>query len=49
MRKENPAWATLEAVREGRVHLMDKKLFNLKPNARWGESYQKLYETLTAK
>ena len=49
MIKENPAWATLEAVREGRVHLMDKKLFNLKPNARWGESYQKLYETLTAK
>lgn len=49
MIKENPAWSTLEAVQEGRVHMMDKKLFNLKPNARWGEAYRKLYETLTEK
>ncbi len=47
MISENPAWGTLEAVKEGRIHVMDKKLFNLKPNARWAESYQKLYETLT--
>ncbi len=43
---ENPAWGTLEAVREGRLHVMEKSLFNLKPNDRWGEAYQKLYETL---
>lgn len=43
---ENPAWGTLEAVGEGRLHVMEKALFNLKPNDRWGEAYQKLYETL---
>jgi iron complex transport system substrate-binding protein len=44
--EENSAWGTLEAVREGRLHIMEKSLFNLKPNDRWGEAYQKLYETL---
>ena len=39
---ENPAWYELTAVREGRVHYMDKRLYNLKPNARWGEAYEKL-------
>ena len=47
MMKENPAWGTLEAVRDGRLHIMDKTLFNLKPNARWAESYEILYEKLT--
>lgn len=47
MIKENPAWGTLPAVTAGRIHLMDKHLFNLKPNSRWAEAYQKLYETLT--
>ena len=47
--KENPAWSTLEAVKEGRLHIMDKTLFNLKPNDRWAESYEILYETLTKK
>jgi len=47
MLEGNPAWGTLEAVKEGRLHMMDKKLFNLKPNARWAESYEILYETLT--
>ena len=47
--KENPAWNTLEAVREGRLHVMDKTLFNLKPNDRWAESYEILYEKLTKK
>ena len=36
---ENPAWASLTAVREGRVFQLDKRLYNLKPNARWGEAY----------
>ena len=44
---ENPAWNTLGAVKEGRVHVMDKTLFNLKPNSRWAESYGVLYEKLT--
>ena len=47
MIRENPAWSSLEAIPEGRMYVMDKALFNLKPNARWGEAYQKLYETLT--
>jgi len=39
---ENPAWAGLTAVREGRVFLLDKTLYNMKPNARWGEAYLEL-------
>ena len=46
MMEENPAWSTLEAMRENRLHLMEKELFNIKPNARWAEAYEKLYETL---
>ena len=46
---ENPAWGTLDAVKEGRLHVMDKTLFNLKPNDRWAESYGILYEKLTEK
>jgi len=49
MMKENPAWSTLDAVKNGRLHVMDKKLFNLKPNAHWAESYEILYEKLTEK
>ena len=49
MIKENPAWSTLDAIKNGRLHVMDKKLFNLKPNARWAESYEILYEKLTEK
>ena len=36
----NPAWNTLTAVQQGRFYVMDKQLFHLKPNARWGEAYQ---------
>lgn len=46
MMEENPAWGTLEAVAEGRVHIMDRKLFNIKPNADWAESYEKLSKIL---
>ena len=42
----NPAWQTLTAVREDRVHVMDSALYNLKPNARWGEAYEKLADIL---
>ena len=44
--EENPAWETLDAVQNGRVHVMDRTLFNLKPNARWGIAYETLYQTL---
>ena len=47
MISENPAWSSIHALQENRLHLMDKSLFNLKPNDRWAESYQILYETLT--
>ena len=36
------AWTGLSAVKNGRIHYMDKRLYHLKPNARWGEAYQKL-------
>ncbi len=39
---ENPLLAELTAVKEGRVYLLDKALYHMKPNARWGEAYQRL-------
>jgi len=42
MMQENPAWLQLTAVKEGRIYYMDKNLYNLKPNQRWGEAYEKL-------
>ena len=42
MLSEDGAWGALGAVREQRVHIMDKKLFNLKPNRRWAEAYEQL-------
>lgn len=42
----NPAWNQLTAVREGRYHVMDQRLYNVKPNARWGEAYEKLADIL---
>ena len=44
----NPAWSELTAVKEGRIYYMDKRLYNLKPNARWGEAYEGLEEILSA-
>jgi len=42
----NPAWSGLRAVREGRFHTLDHTLYNVKPNARWGEAYEKLADIL---
>ena len=42
----DPAWQSLTAVREGRYHVMDPALFNLKPNVRWGEAYEVLADIL---
>ena len=38
----NPAWAGLTAVKEGRVHSMDRSLYHFKPNNRWGTAYAEL-------
>lgn len=46
MMQENPAWQQLTAVKAGRLYFMDKNLYNLKPNHRWGEAYGKLEEIL---
>lgn len=43
---EEPGWSQLTAVKEGRVHVMDKSLFSMKPNHRWGEAYAKAEEIL---
>ena len=42
----NPAWNSLTAVKKGQYYVLDKRLYNLKPNARWGEAYQKLADIL---
>ena len=42
----NPAFASLTAVREGRMQVLPRELFHYKPNARWSESYAYLCELL---
>ncbi len=39
---ENPLWRELDAVKEGRVYVMEKRLYQLKPNSHWAEAYEKL-------
>ena len=43
-----PGWPGLTAVKNGRVHHMDRHLYHLKPNKRWGEAYRKLEALLYA-
>lgn len=43
---QNPAWSELRAVREGRFYTLEHELYNLKPNARWGEANEKLADIL---
>ena len=43
---KNPAWASLTAVKEDRCYVMDSSLYNMKPNARWGEAYEQLADIL---
>lgn len=49
MMEENPAWGSLSAVKENRVHIMDRRLFNIKPNAKWVEAYEQLGKILLEK
>lgn len=43
---ENPLWGQLTAVKNGRVFFMEKNLYNLKPNHRWGEAYEIMEDIL---
>lgn len=45
--ESTPLWTQLTAVKTGRVFFMDKALYNLKPNQRWGEAYEKLEAILS--
>lgn len=42
----NPAWSTLSAVQNGRYVTLDPQHFLYKPNEKWAESYQILYDNL---
>lgn len=42
----NPVYASLTAVQNGNVHIMDPHLYNLKPNHRWGIAYEQLADIL---
>ena len=42
----NPAWEHLRAVQNEKFHTLDHRLYNLKPNARWGEAYEALADIL---
>ena len=43
---DNAAWNSLRAVKEGKYYVLDKKLYNIKPNARWGTAYKQLADIL---
>ena len=42
----NPAWESLRAVQEDHFYILEHALYNLKPNARWGTSYESLADIL---
>lgn len=42
MVQSSPLWQQVDAVQQGKVYLLPKELFQLKPNARWAESYETL-------
>ena len=44
--EKNPAFTELSAVKGGRYHLLPKELFHYKPNERWDESYEYLWQLL---
>ena len=43
---DHPAWSQLAAVKKDKVFYLDKALFGVKPNHRWGEAYQMLEDIL---
>ena len=44
--EDNPAFSSLSAVKNKRYMQLPKALFHLKPNNRWGESYEFLADIL---
>lgn len=42
----NPAWASLSAVQGERFHILERRMYSLKPNALWGNAYEKLADIL---
>ena len=48
MFSEGGAWSSLTAVKEGNWHHLEKRLYNLKPNALWGDAYEALEAILAA-
>ena len=46
MLRSDPAWSSLRAVQQGRCYVMDQRLYNLKPNAKWGQAYEDLADIL---
>lgn len=40
------AWQSLSAVKNDRYYVMDKDLFNAKPNKRWAEAYRQIIDIL---
>lgn len=42
----NPAWSELKAVKENHYVVLPKQLFHLKPNNKWGASYEILADIL---
>jgi iron complex transport system substrate-binding protein len=46
--ENDPAFAGLSAVQNGRYTVLPKDLFHYKPNEHWGESYAYLYEIIFA-
>jgi len=46
---ENPAWSNLDAVKNNRIHIMERELFHIKPNEKWAQSYEQLEKILKSK
>ena len=42
----NPAWSSLSAVEGGRFHILERRMYSLKPNALWGDAYEQLADIL---
>lgn len=42
----NPAWASLSAVQRGDFHILERRMYSLKPNALWGDAYEQLADIL---
>ncbi len=45
---KNPAFSSLDAVKNGRLHILPKNLFHYKPNNRWDQSYEYIADLLSA-